>query len=120
MIDLTMIGADNWLKLNSKLQLKKNAVRKELKSRGVLVKGAINKFDNYSFKIDLYKVSDIYEKPNTNDNTSDVQRNINKKYSHQNEIKMTHFSPILSQLINTERGVHISCSILNNDILGSN
>ena len=49
MIDLTMIGADNWLKLNSKLQLKKNAVRKELKSRGVLVKGAINKFDNYSY-----------------------------------------------------------------------
>ena len=81
---------------------------------------SINKFDNYSFKIDLYKVSDIYEKPNTNDNTSDVQRNINKKYSHQNEIKMTHFGPILSQLINTERGVHISCSILNNDILGSN
>ena len=49
MIDLTTIGADNWLKLNSKLQLKKNAVRKELKSRGVLAKGAINKFDNYSY-----------------------------------------------------------------------
>lgn len=38
-----------WLELNAKLQAKKNALRKALKEKGVLKKGAENKFDNYYY-----------------------------------------------------------------------
>lgn len=42
-------GCEAWLKLNAKLQQKKNALRKTLKEKGILKKGAENKFDNYSY-----------------------------------------------------------------------
>lgn len=38
-----------WLEYNAKLQQKKNKIRKELKNRGVLKKGARNEFDNYKY-----------------------------------------------------------------------
>ncbi len=38
-----------WLELNAKLQKKKNALRKELKEKGVLKKGGKNDFDHYSY-----------------------------------------------------------------------
>ena len=38
-----------WLELNAKLQTKKNALRKALKEKGVLKKGATNTFDKYSY-----------------------------------------------------------------------
>ena len=38
-----------WLELNAKLQQKKNALRKALKEKGVLKKGAYNKFDTYYY-----------------------------------------------------------------------
>ena len=38
-----------WLALNAKLQQKKSALRKALGEKGVLKKGAINKFDNYTY-----------------------------------------------------------------------
>ena len=38
-----------WLELNAKLQKKKNALRKELKGKGVLKKGGKNDFDHYSY-----------------------------------------------------------------------
>jgi hypothetical protein len=38
-----------WLELNAKLQKKKNALRKELKEKGVLKKGATNEFDKYNY-----------------------------------------------------------------------
>lgn len=38
-----------WLELNAKLQQKKNALRKALREKGVLKKGAVNKFDNYTY-----------------------------------------------------------------------
>lgn len=38
-----------WLELNAKLQSKKNALRKDLKEKGVLVKGKKNNFDGYSY-----------------------------------------------------------------------
>ena len=38
-----------WLELNAKLQKKKNALRKELKEKGVLKKGATNEFDKYKY-----------------------------------------------------------------------
>lgn len=37
------------LQLNSKLQKKKNGVRKDLKERGILPKGAHNDYDNYDY-----------------------------------------------------------------------
>lgn len=41
--------AETWLGYNAKLQLKKNALRKALKERGILKKGGVNKFDNYTY-----------------------------------------------------------------------
>ena len=38
-----------WLELNAKLQAKKNALRKDLKSKGILKKGGQNDFDHYSY-----------------------------------------------------------------------
>lgn len=38
-----------YLELNSKLQQKKNSLRKALKEKGVLAKGATNTFDKYSY-----------------------------------------------------------------------
>lgn len=38
-----------WLELNAKLQKKKNALRKALKEKGILKKGATNDFDRYSY-----------------------------------------------------------------------
>jgi hypothetical protein len=46
MEELTM---KEWLELNAKLQKKKNALRKELKEKGVLKKGGKNDFDHYSY-----------------------------------------------------------------------
>lgn len=44
-----LIEPKEWLELNAKLQKKKNALRKVLKERGVLTKGAKNTYDNYSY-----------------------------------------------------------------------
>ena len=38
-----------WLDLNSKLQKKKNALRKSLKEKGILKKGGTNTFDKYTY-----------------------------------------------------------------------
>ena len=38
-----------WLELNAKLQKKKNALRKDLKEKGVLKKGSKNTYDNYNY-----------------------------------------------------------------------
>lgn len=38
-----------WLELNAKLQKKKNELRKKLKEKGVLKKGASNDYDNYQY-----------------------------------------------------------------------
>ena len=42
-------GVKEWLRLNAKLQSKKNALRKALKDKGVLAKGGKNEFDRYSY-----------------------------------------------------------------------
>lgn len=46
---LEKLEVKEWLELNAKLQQKKNALRKALKEKGILKKGAANKFDNYSY-----------------------------------------------------------------------
>lgn len=43
------MGIEKYLELNAKLQQKKNALRKELKERGVLKKGGKNDFDHYTY-----------------------------------------------------------------------
>lgn len=43
------LAAKEWLELNAKLQKKKNTLRKALKEKGVLKKGAKNSFDNYTY-----------------------------------------------------------------------
>lgn len=43
------IESVDWLKLNAKLQQKKNRLRKMLNERGVQKKGAKNSYDNYSY-----------------------------------------------------------------------
>lgn len=43
------LTAKEWLELNAALQKKKNNLRKVLKEKGVLKKGAKNSFDNYTY-----------------------------------------------------------------------
>jgi hypothetical protein len=43
------LDAKEWLELNAKLQAKKNTLRKALKEKGVLKKGAVNEYDKYRY-----------------------------------------------------------------------
>ena len=43
------IETAEWLKLNAKLQQKKNALRKALKDKGILPKAGVNEFDRYKY-----------------------------------------------------------------------
>ena len=44
-----LIDIKDWLKYNALLQKKKNAIRKELKERGVLKRGGTNDYDHYKY-----------------------------------------------------------------------
>lgn len=46
---LDKLEIKEWLNLNAKLQQKKNTLRKMLKEKGILKKGAENKYDNYNY-----------------------------------------------------------------------
>ena len=46
---LEKLEIKEWLDLNAKLQQKKNLLRKALKEKGILKKGAKNNYDNYSY-----------------------------------------------------------------------
>ena len=46
---LEKLEVKEWLELNAKLQQKKNKVRKALKEKGVLPRGAVNTFDKYKY-----------------------------------------------------------------------
>ena len=46
---LEELGIEKYLELNAKLQQKKNALRKDLKEKGILKKGATNNFDHYNY-----------------------------------------------------------------------
>lgn len=46
---LLQLEPKEWLELNAKLQAKKNALRKALKEKGVLKKGATNTYDKYNY-----------------------------------------------------------------------
>lgn len=48
-MNLDSLEPKTWLELNAKLQAKKNALRKDLKSKGILKKGGQNDFDHYSY-----------------------------------------------------------------------
>lgn len=46
---LEKLEIEKWLELNAGLQKKKNALRKALKDKGILKKGATNDFDKYNY-----------------------------------------------------------------------
>lgn len=46
---IAQLAPAEWLKLNAQLQQKKNAVRAELKERGVLKREGVNNFDKYKY-----------------------------------------------------------------------
>jgi hypothetical protein len=46
---LELLGAEKWLELNAVLQQKKNALRQDLKERGILKKDKTNDFDHYNY-----------------------------------------------------------------------
>ena len=46
---LENLGVDKWLELNAKLQQKKNALRQDLKERGILKKDKTNDYDHYNY-----------------------------------------------------------------------
>ena len=48
-MNLDNLEPKTWLELNAKLQAKKNALRKDLKSKGILKKGGQNDYDHYSY-----------------------------------------------------------------------
>lgn len=48
-MNLEKLEIKEWLELNAKLQQKKNNLRKTLKEKGVLKKGATNDFDKYNY-----------------------------------------------------------------------
>ena len=48
-MNLDNLEPKTWLELNAKLQTKKNARRKDLKSKGILKKGGQNDYDHYSY-----------------------------------------------------------------------
>lgn len=48
-MNLDNLEPKTWLELNAKLQSKKNSLRKDLKSKGILKKGGQNDFDHYSY-----------------------------------------------------------------------
>lgn len=48
-MNLDNLEPKTWLELNAKLQAKKNALRKDLKNKGILKKGGQNDFDHYSY-----------------------------------------------------------------------
>ena len=49
MANLENLTIEAWLDLNTKLQKKKNSLRKALKEKGVLKKGGTNTYDKYSY-----------------------------------------------------------------------
>ena len=48
-MNLDNLEPKTWLELNAKLQAKKNALRKDLKSKGILKKGGQNDYDHYTY-----------------------------------------------------------------------
>ena len=48
-MNLDNLEPKTWLELNAKLQAKKNALRKDLKSKGILKKGGSNDYDHYTY-----------------------------------------------------------------------
>lgn len=48
-MNLEDLEPKTWLEFNARLQAKKNALRKDLKEKGVLKRGATNDFDHYTY-----------------------------------------------------------------------
>ena len=78
-MNLDNLEPKTWLELNAKLQAKKNALRKDLKSKGILKKGGQNDYDHYSyFSEALYKelFTELFSKNNLELKFSELEYNM--------------------------------------------
>ena len=77
-MNLDNLEPKTWLELNAKLQKKKNALRKDLKSKGILKKGGQNDFDHYSYFSEAqYKelFTELFSKNNLELKFSEIEYN---------------------------------------------
>ena len=77
-MNLDNIEPKIWLELNAKLQAKKNALRKDLKSKGILKKGGQNDYDHYSYFSEAqYKelFTELFSKNNLELKFSEIEYN---------------------------------------------
>ena len=77
-MNLDNLEPKTWLELNAKLQAKKNALRKDLKSKGILKKGGQNDFDHYSYFSEAqYKelFTELFSKNNLELKFSEIEYN---------------------------------------------
>ena len=77
-MNLNNLEPKTWLELNAKLQAKKNALRKDLKSKGILKKGGQNDYDHYSYFSEAqYKelFTELFSKNNLELKFSEIEYN---------------------------------------------
>ena len=77
-MNLDNLEPKTWLELNAKLQTKKNALRKDLKSKGILKKGGQNDYDHYSYFSEAqYKelFTELFSKNNLELKFSEIEYN---------------------------------------------
>ena len=77
-MNLDNLEPKTWLELNAKLQAKKNALRKDLKSKGILKKGGQNEYDHYSYFSEAqYKelFTELFSKNNLELKFSEIEYN---------------------------------------------
>ena len=77
-MNLDNLEPKTWLELNAKLQKKKNALRKDLKSKGILKKGGQNDYDHYSYFSEAqYKelFTELFSKNNLELKFSEIEYN---------------------------------------------
>ena len=77
-MNLDNLEPKTWLELNAKLQAKKNALRKDLKSKGILKKGGQNDYDHYSYFSEAqYKelFTELFSKNNLELKFSEIEYN---------------------------------------------
>ena len=90
-----------WLELNAKLQAKKNALRKDLKSKGILKKGGQNDYDHYSYFSEAqYKelFTELFSKNNLELKFSEIEyntfegsgKNCNGRLGQKEEVRTTY------------------------------
>ena len=103
-MNLDNLEPKTWLELNAKLQAKKNALRKDLKSKGILKKGGSNDYDHYTYFSEAqYKelFTELFSKNNLELKFSELEYNTFEGSGKQCNGRMTHLE---FTLIDVETG----------------